>query len=109
VLQKALAFAKEPYFSVFITSIKPFMDKLRTLNFGAKLYSKLLSLYPDLGNGPMNVGEKRSKKKEPISKHSGRSVGGMGNNQQFNNMNNMGTGYNKGKLQNNMQYKNDQF
>ncbi len=56
-MQKALQLAKEPYFSVFINSIRPQLDKLKTLNFGVKLYNKLISLYPDLLN-------KNKKKKE---------------------------------------------
>ena len=48
VLQKALSCAKEPFFSIIINSVRPYLEKLKTLNFGQKLYNKLTSLYPEL-------------------------------------------------------------
>jgi hypothetical protein len=99
VLQKALACAKEPCFSIFINSIKPNMEKLRTLNFGSKLYTKLMSLYPDLG-GSSNIPDK--KKKTIIKKKNGPSR-----------IDSMSTGYsyNTGKVQNShgMQYNSEQY
>lgn len=48
VLQKALACAREPFYSVYITAICPLLENLRTLNFGSKLYVKLKQTYPEL-------------------------------------------------------------
>lgn len=48
VLQKAVSSAKEPYFGKFMTFMGPLIDKLKFVSFGSKLYSKLMSNYPDL-------------------------------------------------------------
>jgi len=51
VLQKALAFAREPYFSVLTKAIVPHLEKLKHhYPFGNKLYLKLISSYPELQN-----------------------------------------------------------
>jgi hypothetical protein len=62
------------------------MDKLKTLNFGIKLYNKLITLYPDLLN-------KTKKKKESFMNNSnmmqmtpGMPVMGMNNMQNMQNM-----------------------
>jgi hypothetical protein len=73
VLQKALSYAKEPFFSIYINSIKPYMEKLRSLNFGSKLFTKLLTLYPALNTGNFvqtpQVEAKRGKKNEQLSQN----------------------------------------
>jgi hemoglobin-like flavoprotein len=51
VLQKALAFAHEPYFSTLIKAIVPQLEKLKHhFPFGNKLYIKLINSYPELQN-----------------------------------------------------------
>lgn len=43
-------YSKEPYYTIFINSIGPIMDKLKHLNFGHRLYIKLLNTYPELNS-----------------------------------------------------------
>ncbi len=51
VLQKALAFAHEPYYTVLIKAINPHLEKLKHhFPFGNKLYIKLINSYSDLQN-----------------------------------------------------------
>jgi hypothetical protein len=51
VLQKALAFAHEPYFTTLIKAINPHLEKLKHhYPFGNKLYIKLINSYPELQN-----------------------------------------------------------
>jgi hypothetical protein len=48
VLQKAMASAKEKYLDIFITTIAPILDRLKSVQFGPKLHTKLLSSYEKL-------------------------------------------------------------
>jgi len=51
VLQKALAFAHEPYLSTLIKAVIPHLEKLKHhYPFGNKLYLKLINSYPELQN-----------------------------------------------------------
>lgn len=49
-MQKALACAKDPYRKLLINSIGPDLERLKTVNFGPKLYTKLLLTYPELNS-----------------------------------------------------------
>lgn len=49
-MQKTLQIAKEPYLSVYLKSIGPHLDSLKSLNFGPRLYSKLTQTYHELFN-----------------------------------------------------------
>jgi len=48
VVQKAFSAAKEPYYSAYVKTIYPLMEKLRSVPFGPKLYNKFLSFSPEL-------------------------------------------------------------
>jgi len=50
VIQKALQISYEPYYSIFIEYISPQLEKLRSLNFGAKLYTKFINNYPEFSD-----------------------------------------------------------
>jgi len=51
VLQKALAFAREPHYSVLIRSIAPHLERLKFFQpFGSKLFMKLVNTYPEFQN-----------------------------------------------------------
>jgi len=51
VLQKALAFSRDPYYSILVRSTAPYMEKLKFHHpFGNKLYVKLMNTYPELSN-----------------------------------------------------------
>ena len=51
VLQKALAFAHEPFFSILIKAIIPHLEKLKQhFPFGNKLYLKLVNSYNEFQN-----------------------------------------------------------
>ena len=49
VIQKALSVSKEPYYSIYIRTIVPIIDKLKTVSFGPKLYNKLINSYREIG------------------------------------------------------------
>lgn len=48
VIQKAMSFAREPYYSRYISTIIPLVDKLKLVSFGPKLYHKLLNTYKEI-------------------------------------------------------------
>jgi hypothetical protein len=72
-----LSCAIEPYFSVFIGGIGPCLDKLKTLNFGGKLYTKLLLAYPELNS----YIHKSKPKKQIIQRNAGNLNSFQGGNQ----------------------------
>jgi len=48
VLQKALAFAHDPYYTVLIRSVAPHLERLKYFHpFGTKLFAKLVNTYPE--------------------------------------------------------------
>ena len=50
VIQKALQIADEPYYSIFIENIGPLLGKLKSLSFGAKLYTKFINNYSEFAD-----------------------------------------------------------
>lgn len=48
VLQKALEYAKNNYYTLLISLITPQMEKLKSKDFGAKIYFTLIKTYPEL-------------------------------------------------------------
>ena len=48
VLQKTMSIANEPYRTKFIQMVGPYLENLKMLTFGLKLYNKLLTSFPEL-------------------------------------------------------------
>jgi hypothetical protein len=72
VLQKTMMLAKEPYRMKFIQMVGPYLENLKVLTFGQKLYNKLLVSFPELAvyaktntiSNSMNNYKKRNKKQK---------------------------------------------
>jgi hypothetical protein len=72
VLQKTMSLAKEPYRTRFIQMVGPYLENLKVLTFGQKLYNKLLVTFPELTvyaktdvlSSPNNSYKRRNKKQK---------------------------------------------
>ena len=76
VLQKTMSISKEPYRTKFIQMVGPYLENLKMLTFGLKLYNKLLNTFPelyaytknDLFTGTNNVNNNNYKKRNKKQK-----------------------------------------
>ena len=82
--------AVDPYYNLIIKSIGPYLEKLKSLSFGPKLYTKLLLTYPELNmfltNNPGN-NSNNSKNKNKKGKEYGSNRESNSNTQNNNNKN----------------------
>jgi len=50
-----MAVARDQYLDIIIQTISPILDRLRSVQFGPKLHTKLLNLYPKLNAAYQNI------------------------------------------------------